>query len=68
MVNRKLLARKYDAQDRRVIFLTLTPNGRSVLANHRAVFERLAETALGALDDAEKELVLKAVHKLLEYF
>jgi DNA-binding MarR family transcriptional regulator len=68
MVNHKLLARKYDSRDRRVIYLTLTPNGRSVLDNHRAVFVRLAETALAALDSQEKETVLRAIHKVVESF
>ncbi len=68
MVSRKLLARKYDARDRRVIFLTLTPNGRSVIENNRALFRRLAEMALASLDEHEKTVLIKGVEKLLEYF
>ena len=68
MVSRKLLARKYDAHDRRVIFLTLTPNGRSVIENNRALFRRLAEMAMASLDEHEKTVLIKGVEKLVEYF
>ncbi len=68
LVTRKILSRKNDPHDRRVILLTLTRNGRKVLAKHNAIFDLIAQTAVSAIDEAETELLRRAMLKLLNVF
>jgi len=68
MVGRKLLSRKTDRRDRRVIRLTLSATGRAVLANHNAIFDRLAASVWAVLDASERETVVNAIKKLTVQF
>ncbi|MHA1569069.1 MAG: MarR family transcriptional regulator [Alphaproteobacteria bacterium] len=65
MVGRRLLARKSEPGDRRVILLTLTRSGRSVLQSHYAIFTRLARLALASLTPEEQVVVVKAINDVI---
>ena len=65
MVERKLLARKTDPRDRRAILLTPSGPGQIALRRHNALFDRLAQTALATLAPEERDLVIKAIEKII---
>lgn len=68
LVTRKVLSRKNDPHDRRVILLTLTRNGRKVLAKHNAIFDLIAQKVVSAINEKENNLLRRAIQKLQNTF
>jgi len=67
MVERKLLARKTDPRDRRAILLSITRTGRNSIKAHYSVFDLVAKSALGVLEDAEGKLIVQAIQKVADH-
>lgn len=56
--------READPADRRVVLVTLTPEGREALANLRAEYRALLHEEMATLDDGEVETLAAAVEIL----
>ncbi len=70
MIGAGLVARAVDPDDRRASAVTLTEAGHAQLAAWTQAHERRLDTALGALDDADRDIVraaLPALFRLAEH-
>ena len=61
LVERGLVARRPDPDNRRQIGLVLTPAGRALLARHEGVIEDRLRSLLAPLDEAAKRRLLAAL-------
>jgi len=64
MVEAGLVVRRVPDSDRRSVHLTLTPQGRAHLAQHRARFEALHEAERAGLSETEAQDLARLLSKL----
>ncbi|MGG7602418.1 MarR family winged helix-turn-helix transcriptional regulator [Weissella cibaria] len=67
LVKKGYVERHRDDNDRRVVHLELTHNGRTVFRAHEAFHRGMAHSLFDSLSDDETEAVKKAVLNLQEY-
>lgn len=67
LVKKGYVERHRDDNDRRVVHLVLTHNGRTVFRAHEAFHRGMAHSLFDSLSDDETEAVKKAVLNLQEY-
>ncbi len=68
LVERKLVARQFDAADRRRVTLTLTPRGNALRQNALSATRAYLAEVLDVLSPADRELVAQAMRVLEPLF
>lgn len=68
LVKKELLQKKRSEKDGRVIYVSLTPKGRSIYRLHNDFHMRLAESVSSGLTKEEKYVMLKGIRKLKDFF
>ncbi|HJA12903.1 MAG TPA: MarR family transcriptional regulator [Candidatus Mediterraneibacter merdipullorum] len=68
LVNKKYVERQRSEEDRRVVFLSLTPKGRKAYEHHREYHRRMTEAVIERLDEEEIPILMKTLTGLAEFF
>ena len=68
LVNKKYVERQRSEEDRRVVFLSLTPKGRKAYEHHREYHRRMTEAVIERLDEEEIPILMKTLAGLAEFF
>lgn len=63
-----LVERTADPDDRRIVYLSLTPDGEAKLAEFKTLGRQLLREVFSKLDDDELAAYLRAQRKLIEHF
>jgi DNA-binding MarR family transcriptional regulator len=63
-----MVTRRRSDEDRRVVLVTLTDQGRELLVKKREMWRERWQTKLGDLDDAQLESAATTLHMLAELF
>ena len=66
LVRKRLIRRRLNRNDRRSATLTLTPDGRRVLAEGQAILAQLSDRLLSDLNETDARDVITSTHKLIE--
>ncbi len=66
LVREKLVARKGSGEDRRVVLVTITRQGRVVIRRVLRVLDELLARTLSAMTDEEQESVVRAAERIFE--
>lgn len=66
LVREKLVARKGSGEDRRVVLVTITRQGRVVIRRVMSVLDELLARMLSAMTDEEQESVVRAAERIFE--
>ena len=64
LVKMKLVKRSYDKNDRRVILIVLTPEGRRTTAQTKIARRKVIEEMFGGLSDQERQTYLNIIRKV----
>jgi DNA-binding MarR family transcriptional regulator len=64
LVKMKLVKRSYDKNDRRVILIVLTPEGRRVTTQTKIARRKVIEEMFGCLSDQERQTYLNIIRKV----
>ena len=64
--NAGLVQRTIDPEDRRVVYLSLTPDGEAKLAEFKEIGKQLLHDVFSKLDDEELAIYLQTQRKLFE--
>ncbi len=67
LVRRGLLARQYNEDDRRTVFVTITPTGQQILRDLVARRKKILSALFEILDPREQDTYLKATEKLVAH-
>lgn len=59
--------RERSTQDKRVVYVTLTPKGKKAYNHHRDFHKKMIHSIVDNLDDAEKEVMLKMLNHLIDF-
>lgn len=59
--------RERSTQDKRVVYVTLTPKGKKAYNHHRDFHKKMIHSIVDNLDDAEKEIMLKMLNHLIDF-
>ena len=68
LVNKKYVVRQRSEQDRRVIFLRLTPKGVKAYEHHQEYHRQMTDTVNGTLGEEEIRVLIKTLKGLSEFF
>lgn len=68
LVNKKYVERQRSEEDRRVVFLSLTPKGRKAYEHHWEYHRRMTEAVIERLDEEEIPILMKTLTGLAEFF
>ena len=63
-----LIQRTRDTADKRVVNISLTPQGEAIHAYHKKFHERMISAALSELSDSETALLASSLQKLQSFF
>ncbi|MBD3263990.1 MAG: MarR family transcriptional regulator [Candidatus Omnitrophica bacterium] len=64
LVNLKLVKRSYDTHDRRIIYINITPKGKSTVSAIRATRKKIIENVFSGLSGKEREAYLNILRKV----
>lgn len=59
--------RERSTQDKRVVYVTLTPKGKKAYNHHRDFHKKMIHSIVDNLDDSEKEIMLKTLNHLIDF-
>jgi len=62
------LLRRRDASDKRVVRIASTEQGRSADRLHKQFHKKMADSVLGALDEQEQEVLVRALQAIRMFF
>ncbi len=68
LVNKKYVERKRSDEDRRVVYVKLTPKGKQAYRHHEDYHERMTQAILEKLDETELPVLMKMLDALTEFF
>ncbi|MBM6752875.1 MarR family transcriptional regulator [Mediterraneibacter glycyrrhizinilyticus] len=68
LVNKKYVVRKRSDEDRRVVFIGLTPKGVKAYEHHKDYHRQMTNAVLEKLDEDEIPVLLKTLNGLSEFF
>ena len=68
LVNKKYVVRRRSEEDRRVVFVKLTPKGIRAYKHHEDYHRQMTQAVVDKLDDAEMPVLLKTLDALSEFF
>ena len=68
LVNKKYVVRKRSDEDRRVVFIGLTPKGVKAYEHHKDYHRQMTNAVLEKLDEDEIPVPLKTLNGLSEFF
>ncbi len=60
--------RERSTEDKRVVFVTLTPRGKKAYNHHRDFHRKMIHSMVDNLEDSEKEVLLKCLNHLIDFF
>ena len=68
LVNKKYVTRQRSEEDRRVVFLKLTANGKRAYEHHREYHRQMTEAVISRLAEEEVPVLIKALAGLSDFF
>ena len=68
LANKKYVVRRRSEEDRRVVFVKLTPKGIRAYKHHEDYHRQMTQAVVDKLDDAEMPVLLKTLDALSEFF
>ena len=68
LVNKKYVVRKRSDEDRRVVFIGLTPKGVKAYDHHKDYHMQMTGAVIEKLDEEEIPVLLKTLNGLSEFF
>ena len=68
LVNKKYVERRRSEEDRRVVFVKLTPKGIRAFRHHEDYHRQMTKAVLDKLDAAEVPVLLKTLDALSDFF
>lgn len=60
--------RERSTKDKRVVYVTLTEKGKKAYNHHRDFHKKMIHSIVDHLDEAEKEVMLKCLNNLVDFF
>ena len=68
LVNKKYVVRRRSDEDRRVVFIGLTPKGVRAYDHHKDYHRQMTEAVISNLNEEEIPVLLKTLNGLSEFF
>ena len=68
LVNKKYVERRRSEEDRRVVFVKLTPKGIRAYQHHEDYHRQMTQAVVDKLDETEMPVLLKTLDALTEFF
>ncbi|WP_286152267.1 MarR family winged helix-turn-helix transcriptional regulator [Sporofaciens musculi] len=68
LVNKKYVERHRSEEDRRVVFVKLTPKGIRAFRHHEDYHRQMTQAVVDKLDETEMPVLLKTLDALTEFF
>ena len=68
LVNKKYVERSRSEEDRRVVFVKLTPKGIRAFRHHEDYHRQMTQAVMDKLDEKEMPVLLKTLDALSEFF
>ena len=68
LVNKKYVVRRRSEEDRRVVFVKLTPKGIRAYKHHEDYHRQMTQAVVDKLDEKEMPVLLKTLDALSEFF
>ena len=68
LVNKKYAVRERSEEDRRVVYIKLTPKGERAFWHHHNVHEKMTEAVVAELPETETEVLVQALNRLGKFF
>ncbi len=68
LVNKKYVERRRSEEDRRVVFVKLTPKGSRAFRHHEDYHRQMTQAVVDKLDETEMPVLLKTLDALSEFF
>lgn len=68
LVNKKYVVRHRSEEDRRVVYIRLTPKGEKAFRHHEAFHAKMTKQVMDLLSDQETEILVKTLGALAEFF
>ena len=68
LVNKKYVERRRSEEDRRVVFVKLTPKGIRAFRHHEDYHRQMTKAVVDKLDETEMPVLLKTLDALSEFF
>ncbi|MCI9423145.1 winged helix DNA-binding protein [Lachnospiraceae bacterium WCA-9-b2] len=68
LVNKKYVERHRSEEDRRVVFVKLTPKGIRAFRHHEDYHRQMTQAVVDKLDETEMPVLLKTLDALAEFF
>ena len=68
LVNKKYVERRRGEEDRRVVYVKLTPKGIKAYKHHEDYHRQMTQAVVDKLDEAEMPVLLKTLDALSEFF
>lgn len=68
LVKKGYVSRERSDEDRRVVLIGLTPLGQKAYQHHATFHEEMIDYTMTALDSEERDILIKALSKITNYF
>lgn len=68
LVNKKYAVRHRSEEDRRVVYIRLTPKGEEAYRHHEEFHKKMVESVINSLDEEEIPVLTKALDGLYGFF
>ena len=68
LVNKKYAVRHRSEEDRRVVYIRLTPKGEEAYRHHEEFHKKMVESVINSLDEEEIPVLTKALDGLYRFF
>lgn len=68
LVNKKYAVRERSEEDRRVVYIKLTPKGEHAFRHHQKFHEEMTAAVVGELPENEREILIQALNRLDRFF
>ena len=68
LVNKKYVVRRRSDEDRRVVFIGLTPKGVKAYDHHKDYHRQMTEAVINSLNEDEIPVLLKTLNGLSDFF
>lgn len=68
LVNKKYVVRERSEEDRRIVYIRLTPKGEKAFRHHAEFHRKMIEAAMANLKEEEVPVLAKALDGIYEFF
>lgn len=68
LVNKKYAVRERSEEDRRIVYIRLTPKGEKAYRHHAMFHRKMVEAAVGSLKEEEIPVLARALDDIYEFF